>query len=248
MLIDSVDGSRLLDDGRTVSVAMIDSGFSSIPEYATMHGSNNASGVKHGNRVLSIFTAPDKMFPLTGMRLHLACYNPMTGYDGLVGAVGILPKCDILSVSMSWKDNVDELRVAIGRKFGMVCAPWSKDKNLPYPGEYGLAVTCSNTENENADYCIAPNAGWRGNSYAVPAIARLFAHGYFGRSGSGEMLAVDSLFSACKDGVTVMTASHSGQAGIMACPNCHRYMRSMNNGGFIVLERGTPCPYCGSLL
>ena len=132
MLIDSVDGSRLLDDGRTVSVAMIDSGFSSIPEYATMHGSNNASGVKHGNRVLSIFTAPDKMFPLTGMRLHLACYNPMTGYDGLVWAVGILPKCDILSVSMSWKDNVDELRVAIGRKFGMVCAPWSKDKNLPY--------------------------------------------------------------------------------------------------------------------
>ena len=248
MLIDSVDGSRLLDDGRTVSVAMIDSGFSSIPKYATMHGSNNASGVKHGNRVLSIFTAPDKMFPLTGMRLHLACYNPMTGYDGLVWAVGILPKCDILSVSMSWKDNVDELRVAIGRKFGMVCAPWSKDKGLPYPGEYGLAVTCSNTENENADYCIAPNAGWRGNSYAVPAIARLFAHGYFDRSDSGTTLAVDNLFSACKDRVMAMTASHSGQAGIMACPNCHRYMRSMNNGGFIVLERGTPCPYCGSLL
>jgi hypothetical protein len=248
MLIDSIDGSHLLDDGRTVSIAIIDSGFSSIPQYATMHGSNNASGVQHGNRILSIFTAPDKRFPLTGMRLHLACYNPMTGYDGLVGAVNILPKCDILSISMSWKDNVDELRTAIERKFGTVCAPWSKDKNLLYPGEYEFAVTCSNTENENADYCITPNAEWRGNSYAVPAIARLFAHGYFGRSGSGTMLAVDSLFSACRDGVTVMTASHSGQAGIMTCPNCHRYMRSMSNGGFIVLEHGTPCPYCGSLL
>ena len=249
MLIEDIDENRLADDGRRVSVALVDSGFSRIPDYAVMHGSTRSAGSEHGDRILSIFTAFDKRHPLAGLVLHLACYNPATGYDGLLSALRMLPPCDILSMSILWRDDSTEIRREMEEKFGAACVPFPSNPSLQYPAKYPFTTTCSNTPNENADYCIRPNSEWRGNSYAVPAIARLMAHGYFDRGCQGSSVPAQDAFSACRNGVgAVDSASSRPRAGIMACPHCHRHMRSRRTNGFIVLERGTPCPYCGKPL
>ncbi len=251
MLIDGIDESRLSDDGRAVSVAIIDSGFSRMPSYATMHGANGMAGAVHGSRILSIFTAFDKSHPIANMTLHLSCYNPMTGYEGLKTAIRILPECDILSISMSWKDDSVEIRSMLRDKFKTVCVPYSANTSLLYPASYEFTTTCSNLFNQMADYCIQPNPEWRGNSYAVPAVARLFAHGYFDRDSSTDeariVKPVQDEFAECRNGITVKEDAGS-HAGIMICPSCHRYMRSRKTNGLIVLDTGTPCPYCGHIL
>ena len=242
MFIDGIDESVLVDSGRLVSVAIIDSGFSRLPPYAVLHSQNHVAGTEHGNRILSIFTALDDRRPLGGLSLHLSCYVPSSGYDGLAKALRCLPDCDILSISMSWRDDIDEIRELMKGKFRIVCVPFSADSSLRFPSCYDFTTTCSNMPDDRADYCIRPNVEWHGNSYAVPAIARLLAYGVpigdvVGNTGVGEA------FSSCRSGVVVRETP--SEAGVMTCGNCHRCMRSPRTHGLVTLEHGAPCPYCG---
>ncbi|MBO7092149.1 MAG: hypothetical protein J6W23_10215, partial [Victivallales bacterium] len=109
MNIVSVPVSFLRDTGRNVSVSIVDSGFSSIPPYAHLFGRNPNPTHPHGNRVLSVFSAMDERFPIHGMKLNLSCYHTKDGYDGLKYAIGILPRSDILSLSLSWKEDNSKL-------------------------------------------------------------------------------------------------------------------------------------------
>lgn len=86
-----------------ITVSIIDSGFYKIPEYAKIYGFNKNPTHQHGNRILSIFTALDKTYPIDNLSLNLSCYNPADGYGGLLFAIEKLPDSDILSMSISWK-------------------------------------------------------------------------------------------------------------------------------------------------
>jgi len=242
-MIGFVNGGLLADRGNMVRVGLVDSGFPSVPPYAQVHGALYASRNEHGRRVLSVFTALDGSYPLKGLELHLACYNPSTGYGGLAAALRLLPDCDILSLSLAWKDDSEEVRRLLERKFGAVCVPYSA--KLPYPGKYGFTTTCSNVDNASAAWSIQPNPEWRGNSYAVPAIARLMAHGVDLKAldGMKDGIPVRELFSGIARTVSA-PPKQPAKSGKMSCPHCHRYMRSKSNNGFI-LEESKNCPYCG---
>lgn len=244
-MISRIRSGLLSDDRHRVSVAMVDSGFVHVPSYAVVHGANYTSGTQHGDRMLSIFTALDRLHPLVNLKLHLACYNPATGYNGLVDALRMLPDCDILSISISWRDDNPIVRESMQRKFKTICVPFSIE--LPYPCEYDFTTTCSNRDDSRADYSIRPNPEWHGNSYAVPAMARLLAYGMdmdelvaFGDSGES----VESLFADCVNGVAVPEPDGDILPGIMTCPHCHRHMKSERTHGFVKINADR-CPYCG---
>lgn len=238
-MILSIDADLLTDHGRDVSVAIVDSGFSVIPSYATLHGERARGSRGHGDRILSIFSSLDWRFPLNGLKLHLACYSPSSGYAGLASALESLPDCDILSISMLWKDDDETTRRLLERKFGKVCCPCSNGL-LRHPSSYGFTLTCSKTERRTADFCIDPNPEWTGNSYAVPAVARLLAHGIDLRN-TGNGIAVQELFAPCRNGVRVKEQDHVPEK--RKCPHCQRYLRNGRNG-FATPKSGI-CPYCG---
>ena len=75
MIIKKIN-TQLLKNERAISVGIIDSGFAYIPKYAQLHGLNTNYNHRHGNRILSIFSALDKEYPLPNLKLHLVCYNP----------------------------------------------------------------------------------------------------------------------------------------------------------------------------
>ena len=102
MKIEKILMPQFLHD-RPVSVSIIDSGFSHIPKYAKIYGYNNSINHNHGDKVLSVFTALDKNFPLSNLTLNLVSYNPNTEYQGLIKALKSLPYADILSISIAWK-------------------------------------------------------------------------------------------------------------------------------------------------
>jgi len=239
-MIENIDVSRLVDDGRKTIVGMVDSGFSKLPSYAVLHGAGHQSGTEHGDRVLAVFTALDRKFPLQNLELHLSCYDPKTGYDGLAYALSLLPECDILSISLSWKDDDVRIRSMLSSRFGKVCAPYSWD-DLPYPASYSFVTSCSNGDNPNADWSICPNAEWNGNSYAVPAVARLMAHG-IDKPDHADGMPVAELFSDCGKGIAVLGGK--SRAGKMSCPHCHRFIRNGRTHGFMVTDFES-CPYCG---
>lgn len=60
-------------------------------------------------------------------------------------------------------------------KADKICVPFSKNGETPYPSLYENVITCSYTDNTEADYSINPVNEYKGNSFAVPAIARLLA-------------------------------------------------------------------------
>ena len=240
-MLTKVDGGMLADTGRSVTVGMVDSGFSALPRYATLHGAGYKSGTEHGDRVLSVFTALDRQYPLRNLSLHLSCYNPATGYDGLAYALSLLPDCDILSISLSWKEDDVRVRNMLFSRFGRVCAPFSSD-GTPFPAAYDSVVTCSNIDNPNAAWSVCPNKEWKGNSYSVPAVARLLAHGIENPANAENGVSIESLFADCAKGVTVIEGST--KAGKMACPHCHRFIRSEKTHGFVKTDE-EECPYCG---
>lgn len=63
-MITSINADLLADHGKKIRVGIIDSGFSLLPSYATLHGTNYHNGTEHGDRMLSIFTALDRKYPL----------------------------------------------------------------------------------------------------------------------------------------------------------------------------------------
>lgn len=233
MILNVTEG-MLVDNGKHVSVAIVDSGFTTLPSYSKLYGPARVFDTTHGDRILSIFTALDREHPISKMELSLACYNPHTRYDGLAKALELLPPSDILSISMSWKDNNDDVRNLLESKFRTVCVPWSGE-DLPYPAAYGFTTTCSDTDNRLADWCIRPNSDWKGNSYAVPAVARILAYGNgMPDSTVGESVDIPTLFSDCKNGVPEVVVKKIDR---YPCPHCDRGL---------VIEHGTAlCPYCG---
>lgn len=239
--IRSVNEGILNDEGGVASVAMVDSGFSALPPYAVMHGVNRNDSTAHGDRTLSVFTALDKTHPLPNLVLNLSCYDPSAGYGGLMKAFEMLPDSDILSVSISWKDDIKEIRDLLESKFKTVCVPCS-DWRLPYPALYGFTVKCSFVDDARADYCIDPNPAWRGNSYAVPAVARLLSYGVpMDEIASGDGTPVTELFKDCN---VLLRERNASMRRKMSCPHCHRYMRSGKTQGFVTVDL-EECPYCG---
>ena len=233
----------LSDPGRRISVALVDSGFSFMPSYAKMHGARGASSSEHGDRILSIFSALDRAHPLSGLELHLSCYNPSSGYDGLARAISILPDADILSISLSWRDDSRRIAELLKRKFGMACVPSARN-GMEYPGEYDFCTSCSDSDDGNADWCIRPNPEWNGNSYAVPAIARLMCYGVrISDLLSDDGTPVEDVFSDCRNKPSMKNMY--GKAGKQVCNHCGRHVRDPKTHGFMVMDAGTPCPYCG---
>ncbi len=241
-MIRGVDVGKLTDDGRHVSVALVDSGFTRLPPYAVMHGGNRVSDTRHGDRVLAVFTALDGKHPLANLGLNLACYDRVSGYAGLARALSVLPDCDILSISIAWRDDDPTVRGLLESKFKTVCVPYP-NPSLPYPAAYGFTTTCSLSNEPLSDWSICPNPDWRGNSYAVPAVARLLCYGVpLGELSSDSGIPASELFADCRAGV--FSASSGKAAGKMACPHCHRFLRDGRTHGFMVVDSGS-CPYCG---
>ena len=105
MNIEKISEKFLLNNNNRISVSIIDSGFYNIPEYATIYGFNKNPSHYHGNRVLSIFRALDKKYPISNLKLNLSCYDSKDDYSGLFNAIYKLPESDILSISISWKED-----------------------------------------------------------------------------------------------------------------------------------------------
>lgn len=247
-MIERIDVSFLLNIENNVVVSIVDSGFSFIPAHAKLFNTSNTSKIEHGNRILSIFSALDEEYPIRGLKLNLSCYNPTTGYDGLRRAIKVLPHSDILSLSMLWKDNDKGLMSLLLEKADVVLAPFATSSELMYPACYGFIKTCSNHNNTEADYSICPNRHWVGNSYAVPAMARLLAYGKGTEclTGSGRGMPVHELFKKCSLPEQRKSASNSGahSSGKKKCPHCHRYIRNPITHGFTDVDMEA-CPYCG---
>lgn len=237
MLVSGILRDFLKDGGRVVSVAMVDSGFSSIPAYARIYGPNPHPDHQHGNRMLSIFTAPDAAYPLSGLSLSLSCYNG-GGYGALANALRALPDSDVLSISLAWRDDVPEIRDLLQSKAGRVVVPTPNNFSLPYPSSYSFTVKCCNGRNPNADYCISPRPGWKGNSYAVPAIARLMCHGDI--DGCLGDIPVEEVFGGMPAGPAPAPES---PPVLSSCPWCGTTLRDPKT---YVLFARTPekCPYC----
>lgn len=247
MMLSMLDRRLLADHGRRISVSIVDSGFSAIPAYATLHGRNPMPGHRHGNRVLSIFTAPDKLYPIAGLELHLACHAPNGGYASLERALSMLPKTDIMSLSLSWGNDIPELRNLLLSKADMIFVPFTNGTGLPYPSSYDGVMTCSDHDDRLAKYCAKPIPAWNGLSYAVPAIARLAAHspellaGNAGGSMPADSIPLHELFSPASGSVQETKAKPSGAP--FTCGSCKRTLRNPDHS--LMAERPVRCPYCG---
>lgn len=243
-MITRLDPRMLSDRGQVVSVGMIDSGFSWTPSYAVVHGRNPMPSHRHGNRVLSVFTALDTSHPLSGLSLHLACFLQKDGYDGLMRALDSLPHVDILSISLSWEDDRRDVKDALLAKADVVFAPHTSGDSHPYPAAYDGVTTCSCVEDRSASYCIRPIGEWSGHSYAVPAMARIAAHyGAYDIKDSSEAdaVSVDELFAPA----VFMRPSMQMPAGrkALVCEKCGRTL--MNKNYTLMAESPSRCPYCG---
>lgn len=225
------------------SAAIVDGGFRRIPKYATVYGPNPRPDDRHGNRMLSIFRAPDAEFPLDGFSLRLSCYDPKDGYDGLAKALDRLPASDVLSISLAWRDDVPEIRRLLAEKAGLVFVPYPNDRSTPYPAAYPFARTCFNGTRDDADYCICPNPEWKGNSYAVPAVARLACHGTLHPFGIGVPVA--RIFAGCLSPAGGRPPARRGAAaGPFMCGWCGRTLVDPVTHRALE-EMPESCPYCG---
>lgn len=240
----------LKDHGRPVSVSIVDSGFSSIPSYARVFGRNPNPSHPHGNRVLSIFTALDAQFPIGKLSLNLSCYHTKDGYEGLEYAIGLLPESDILSLSLSWKDDNRKLQGLLFKKASIVLAADGAGTSRPYPSAYGGIQSCASYSSTGGVFSICPVPQWRGNSYAVPAIARLMAYGSDGRLwDDGEHLndahiRVQDLFSGAIRGIQMKERTFDDRpSAVITCRHCLRVIRDEKNE--LVSKPPSKCPYCG---
>lgn len=242
MNISFVPEAFLANNRRIVSVSIIDSGFSFIPSYAKLYGSNPNPSYPHGNRILSIFTALDEKYPLDHLKLNLACFNPSDKYKGLIAALEQLPKSDILSLSLSWKDDNETIKRLLQEKADIVLVPYpNKAKDAMYPSSYEFTRKCMNANSGDVDYAICPNIDWKGNSYAVPAMARLLCYGEMTTFDNGIL--VDQLFLSCRNGKKSIVIEKNVDE-ILICPYCRRTLRDPRTKAFL---KKIPkiCPYCG---
>ena len=234
----------MLHNEQPIIVSIIDSGFSKFPSYAKLYGLNNNLSNPHGDRVLSIFTALDQQYPLPNLKLYLIAYNPNDTYDGIIKALKLMPKSDILSISFAWKQHNETIYQLLCEKAKHICVSYSEHLNISYPSIYHNTITCSFKEQSHADYCITPTQKWNGNSYAAPAIARLLCYNQF-------------LYNDEKNGIDVMELfkNHNvnenrtqviqqfNQFQLITCPYCNRNLK--NKFGTPLKEIPNKCPYCG---
>ena len=244
MQVTSIPERYLADRSRRVSVSMLDSGFMGMPSYAVMHGPNPDPGHRHGNRMLSIFTALDGKWPHHGISLHLACYRPSDGYAGLEKAISMLPHTDILSLSLAWRDDVPSVMEVLRSKADVILVPMPNTTSVKDPAAYAFTSTCCNGYDANANWCLSPNPAWKGNSYAVPAMARILCHGN-GKplAWEGNAISVQEMFSSC--GSYQEPVKMGGKPSpIVKCMHCRHEMRDPYTSRPMdhIPEK---CPYCG---
>ncbi len=247
MKIDRVSPSILEPSLSSVSVGIVDSGFFEPPSYAVIHNRNLRPRHPHGNRVLGVFTALDSSHPIPGLSLHLAAYDEESTYSGLAEAINSLPHCDILSVSIAWRDNRIDIRNLMREKADKILVAFSAHTATPYPSKWGSPFqSCSQSENAEADWSINPCSELIGNSYAVPAIARLMAYGHELSSGNDDGIAVEELFlesSAAAEAYYSDNTPAERNYKSLNCPHCHRsFLDAANTPMQSFPEK---CPYCG---
>lgn len=224
-----------------ISVSIIDSGFSHIPKYAKIYGYNNIINHEHGDKVLSVFTALDKYYPIPNLTLNLVSYNPNTEYRGLIKALKLLPHSDILSISIAWASHNDQIKNLLFEKADKICVPYTKGSDNPFPSEYEGVITCSYNDNYYADYSINPVIEYKGNSFAVPAIARLLASRInIENNLSGK--SVLELFKYYND-LSYSTTDLNKGVKLLSCPFCNKKLRSKYYTP--LKEFPERCPYCG---
>lgn len=243
MIINKILPSLLQDNGKPVSVSIIDSGFSYIPSYAKIYGYNNILNCQHGDKVLSVFTALDKSYPIKNLTLNLVCYNPKTEYKGLINALKLLPHSDILSISIAWKQHNEQIKKLLFDKANIICVPYSKNGKTPFPSSYNGVITCSYMENCNADYSIHPISQFRGNSFAVPAIARLLAYGHNYIENNSNGVFVSDLFKQHHSNQKNYESNNGIKFKTMRCRGCNNELRDKNH--ILLREYPESCPYCG---
>lgn len=239
--------TQLLKNDQPIKVGIIDSGFDTIPSYAKLHGLNINKNRQHGNRILSIFSALDKDYPLNNLQLHLVCYNPNDEYDGLIKALNKMPYVDILSISLSWKNDNQQVKNLLFSKAKKICVPFTKDKpDLLYPSLYDGVITCYNGINPNADYSINPVEAYKGNSYAVPAVARLLAYN-IDLKNDVNGVNIQQLFKNYVNPFNIsINLNKTNNIKSSTCPFCNRTLRTKKHTLLSVLPQ--QCPYCGKFI
>ena len=246
MIIQKINTS-LLKNQNPVSVGIIDSGFSKMPKYAKLYGINSIPDYPHGNRILSIFSALDKDYPIPNLKLHLVCYNPKKEYEGLINALKLIPHVDILSISLSWRDDNPELKKLLFQKADKICVPFTKNKpDLIYPSVYEGVINCFNGENINADYSINPVKQYKGNSYAVPAIARLLAYNIDIKNDNNGMNIHELFRNYNNPFIQDAKIDENKTENSSTCKYCLRTIRTKNHT--LVQQLPERCPYCGNRL
>jgi len=247
MNILTVSPEALVPSRAAVSVGIVDSGFREIPPYAVVHGPNPRPRHPHGNRVLGVFAAPDAAYPIPGLTLHLASYDEGSTYSGLLSAIDVLPACDILSISIAWRDNRQDIRKMLLGKAGVVLVAFSSHTSTPYPSRWGDAFqSCSQVANAEADWSIRPSGLLDGNSYSVPAVARLMAYGNGVSDGGKDGIPVGELFSASgavAEKYYENRVPASRQFNDFTCAKCGRRLLDENHNP--MQELPARCPYCG---
>lgn len=244
MIINKILPNILQDDNKPVSVSIIDSGFSYIPSYGKIYGYNDTTNCKHGDKVLSVFTALDLCYPIKNLTLNLVSYNAKTEYRGLIKALNLLPQSDILSISIAWKEDKEQIKKLLFEKANIICVPYSKKSEIPYPSLYEGVITCSYINNPDADFSISPINQFKGNSFAVPAIARLLAYGH-GLVSNNHGIPIIDLFSQY-DKLKNINKNINMTCNFIKCFSCKKKLRSKYNT--FLTQIPEKCPYCGAKL
>lgn len=234
---------KMLINNDHITVSIIDSGFSKLPPYATLYGLNKNLDNPHGDRVLSIFTALDNTYPLPNLKLNLASYDPKHKYDGIINALKLLPKADILSISIAWEEHNEQIYQLLCEKANYICVPYSEHLDVPYPSRYHNTITCSIREESHADYCITPTNKWFGNSYATPAIARLLCYNKFLHNDEKNGVDVKDLFENHNINANRINLMNNNTIINSSCPHCNKKIKT--KFGTPVKELPKVCPYCG---
>ena len=243
MLISAVRPD-ILEPAGPVSVALVDGGFGRLPVYASMHTANPDPWHRHGNTVLSVFTAPDGRWPIPGLELHLACFWAGSGVDGVAKAVAALPEVDILSISAAWAEDDRRLEDLLLSRAGTVVCALPHGLSLKYPWSYPGMTAVSAVRDSRAEFCLSPAEGWTSSSYAAPAVARLLAygHGIVPRTDGAGILVAEIFRGSALAGTGDAAALVAGGREL-SCPHCGRKMRGPT--GAFLREMPDRCPRCG---